>query len=156
MSINVAKVICLDLGWHLEFKVGEDGSSNFLLVIPGIRYGEEQANILESIKPDGQFSPPRLDSNRNVTKSKSPSRRNMTDLGSPAGYWKHNLVGLKTELMDSPPRRITVLGEESAMETRILRSPHTDNNFDSLDPKSCRGSNVDCLLVSYPVGRQFM
>ncbi len=38
-NIVVAKIICLDLGWHLEFRQSDvDESGNFLLVIPALRY----------------------------------------------------------------------------------------------------------------------
>ena len=36
-SMTVAKVICLDLGWHLEYREFDDMSANLLLVIPALR-----------------------------------------------------------------------------------------------------------------------
>jgi len=39
-NVAVAKIICLDLGWHLEYRQTDDRSGNFLLVIPAVRYGD--------------------------------------------------------------------------------------------------------------------
>ena len=38
-SITVAKIVCMDLGWHLEYRQFDDFSGNFLLVIPALRFG---------------------------------------------------------------------------------------------------------------------
>ena len=43
-NLAVAKIICLDLGWHLEFRQLDDLSGNFLLVVPALRYDEQRAN----------------------------------------------------------------------------------------------------------------
>lgn len=40
-SITVAKIICMDLGWHLEYRQFDNFSGNFLLVIPALRFGQE-------------------------------------------------------------------------------------------------------------------
>ena len=44
-NVAVAKIICLDLGWHLEFRRSDEDdddamSGNFLLVIPALRYAD--------------------------------------------------------------------------------------------------------------------
>jgi len=38
-SITVAKLVCMDLGWHLEYRSFDDVSGNFLFVIPALRFG---------------------------------------------------------------------------------------------------------------------
>ena len=40
-NIVVAKIICLDLGWHLEFRKLDDGAVNFMLVFPAVRYQDD-------------------------------------------------------------------------------------------------------------------
>ena len=37
-NVAVAKLICLDLGWHLEYRSHEEQYGNFMLVIPAVRY----------------------------------------------------------------------------------------------------------------------
>ena len=46
-NVAVAKIICLDLGWHLEFRQLDVVSGNFLLVIPALRYAD-RGNIQSS------------------------------------------------------------------------------------------------------------
>jgi len=40
-SIVVAKTICLDLGWHLEYQKCEGNAGNFFLVFPALRFENE-------------------------------------------------------------------------------------------------------------------
>lgn len=49
-NIAVAKIICLDLGWHIEFRQNEsEASGNFLLVIPALRYNQQTNLSLNKI-----------------------------------------------------------------------------------------------------------
>ena len=47
-NVAVAKIISLDLGWHLEFRQLEKMSGNFLLVIPAIRYANQDNNNIKA------------------------------------------------------------------------------------------------------------
>ena len=42
-NVAVAKLICLDLGWHLEYRTHEEQYGNFMLVIPALRYENQAA-----------------------------------------------------------------------------------------------------------------
>ena len=65
----VAKIICLDLGWHLEFRQLDNMSGNFLLVIPAVRYANNETsnvnNIIQSSQKAGVASGARIESDQN-------------------------------------------------------------------------------------------
>ena len=53
-NVAVAKLICLDLGWHLEFKQIGALSGNFFMVIPALR--DDQQDVSQKLESEVHIS----------------------------------------------------------------------------------------------------